>query len=820
MVAVVGSSGCGKSSVVKAGLIPAFRGGFRIGGREKWMIASLKPGYRPLQNLVAALLATLQGKTTKNVQDVLKDIREGGIKPLVDLLAQSLALSDENLLILVDQFEELFRFIAHSASQDTRNEGEDFVAALLRIVGEESLPVYLVLTMRSDFIGECDSYFSLPEALNACQYIVPRLTRKELNDAIVGPASMCGGVLAPRLVDKLLNTIGTASDQLPVLEHALLRTWKNWEQRNGSGEIDLNDYEAIGTITNALSIHANEALAGMSQTELASTKELFQALVNVDSSGRTTRRPVRLSEAIALTGASVETMLKIIASFTSDSRTFLTLSSQNPEDDPVIDISHESLIGLWDKLKLWTDEEKDSRVQFERIADAAELHFHEKSSLWVNPQLQLALSWRRKKNPTAEWAVRYGKNYQLAMQFLDKSRTRRVLSNSAKSLGLLLLAVVVVFGLKMYYNVLDSRAETLQKVQEQQTKLIRGWLLYVLNCDSSRIIIWDPRAKLLDVPKWKEIPSTLLASHAITGAVFDGSGKRFLAWDRTGFSWLLDGSTGSVLDSLPVVPEIAFAVDTARVNPKLRYALVPGGRYKFSLSKQWVDIPPIHFARYLVTNGQYRLFIRYLEGGPGSENLRRQLPTERFNATLLEKAKGNEGLLKWVKNDPGKWAKKFRSTYDDDPAYNGEMQPVVGVTWFAAWAYCLWLTALEGDSGKFIFRLPTEEEWEWAASGGTRRYPWGDSLIGHSQANYGRKRGPSPVGAFPKGATPSPQVLMDMAGNVYEWMENPFEPSRALRGGAWTSDKGGVSCTSRISNVPTEGNNNFGFRVVRVRAGF
>ena len=152
----------------------------------------------------------------------------------------------------------------------------------------------------------------------------------------------------------------------------------------------------------------------------------------------------------------------------------------------------------------------------------------------------------------------------------------------------------------------------------------------------------------------------------------------------------------------------------------------------------------------------------------------------------------------------------------------------MGVTWFAATVYCQWLTdlhrklmALKGEPEKRkVFRLPNEQEWEWAASGGKRKYPWGDKPEpDKSRANLGNEVGhTTPVGSYPAGATP--EGLMDMAGNVWEWMENlygqkDFPEMRALRGGSWGSSPGGLQCDARGGFGPGGGSLGFGgFRVV------
>lgn len=210
------------------------------------------------------------------------------------------------------------------------------------------------------------------------------------------------------------------------MQHALMRTWEEW-QRHRSGAIDIHHYEAVGTIKDALSRDADKALEGMSKRELTITAHLFQALTDVDAKGRRLRRPAKFSEVQAITGASAEEVDRIVERFRSDNRSFLTKTDERLEDDPLIDISHESLIRQWKKLRDWVDAEAESREQYTRLAGAALRYYAPKRTdvLWSDPPLQLALDWREKHQPNEAWARRYHPAFADAMKFLDESLAKR-----------------------------------------------------------------------------------------------------------------------------------------------------------------------------------------------------------------------------------------------------------------------------------------------------------------------------------------------------------------------------------------------------------
>src|SRR5262249_22800865 len=239
-IAVVGSSGCGKSSLVRAGLIPKLRAGFLTEDRDQWLVSVMKTGEDPLQNLSVALINTITAGG--DVESFAEAIRAGGAQAIIEELSPALALSDANLLLLVDQFEEIFRFGVESGKPEQRAEAEDFVSIMLALAEQRRLPIYVVMTMRSDFLGDCDHFYGLPEAMNRGQYLVPRLTRQQRQQAIEGPIRLFGASISPRLLDRLLNDVGDKSDQLPVMQHALMRTWEEWQfekAHGGSSEVDI-----------------------------------------------------------------------------------------------------------------------------------------------------------------------------------------------------------------------------------------------------------------------------------------------------------------------------------------------------------------------------------------------------------------------------------------------------------------------------------------------------------------------------------------------------------------------------------------------------
>ena len=279
--------------------------------------------------------------------------------------------------------------------------------------------------MRSDFLGDCDAFNRLPEAINRGQFLVPRLTRAQRRDAIVGPVRLTGGSIAPRLVDRLLNERLDTRDDLPILQHCLMRCWDDWSARGGDGPIDVDHYECVETIHRALNFHAQQALDELDSDDRDLARVLFQTITERDAGNRRIRRPAHLSEIQAVAGAGREQVLWVIERFRDGGRHFLMLTSERRADDPLVDISHESLIRQWQTLCGWVDAEAESARLYGRLAETAALEARREAGLYREADLEIALEWKAESRPGADWAGRYPGDFDQAMGFLDRSREAR-----------------------------------------------------------------------------------------------------------------------------------------------------------------------------------------------------------------------------------------------------------------------------------------------------------------------------------------------------------------------------------------------------------
>jgi WD40 repeat protein len=343
---------------------------------------------------------------------------------------------DESLLVVVDQFEELFRY------KDLGREGEDarrrhdafaadaaeFVQLLLAAARHQP-PVYIVLTMRSDYLGDCAEFRDLPETLNDCQYLVPRMTREQRKEAILGPLGRVE--MEPALVQRLLNEAGDEPDQLPVLQHALMRTWSRWrrEDPEQTRRIELRDYDAVGGMKAALDRHADELVT---KTPIDITATIFKRLTARGRNSRERRNPATLADLWAVCAAVAsdrrEQVTAVVDTFRRGEATFLVPRDGAVEADTYIDITHESLIRLWKTLRdRWLPEEQASAKTFLDLVDRARNWSEKKGEVLIGLDLSDALQWDRQRNRSRAWARHYASEEALdnVLRFIEASQDRR-----------------------------------------------------------------------------------------------------------------------------------------------------------------------------------------------------------------------------------------------------------------------------------------------------------------------------------------------------------------------------------------------------------
>ncbi len=356
LVIVHGASGCGKSSFVRAGVLPSLGLDYARSGTA-WATAITRPSGGPLRNLARIFAETLEpashvrGSLAEAIEDWHDRLALG--TSVVGEISRVLDARETTLCLLIDQFEELFRY----ARETSREEAQLVIEILKAITNNFPSRLFVMLTMRSDYIGECARFTGFAETVNSCQYLLPQLDDFALLRAIHEPAILYGGKVDPSVGDNLVFAARQQEDMLPILQHALMRACDHARKRHGLAEgwtVTLADLRAIEGKHGAISEHADEVLAEVcagTPQRLTAAEWLFRSLTELDPEGRVVRRPCRLADLTAVGAVDRADVVAVLDAFRAPGRSFLVASPSGPLNDVAeVDVSHEALIRGWFRL--------------------------------------------------------------------------------------------------------------------------------------------------------------------------------------------------------------------------------------------------------------------------------------------------------------------------------------------------------------------------------------------------------------------------------------------------------------------------------------
>lgn len=445
-VAIIGPSGCGKSSLIRAGVLPALQSGVYEGAGASWYTAIMRPKNCPMWSLAELLTRCLKpGLENPTATEIgpVRGMLGKGVDGVRELLGNENGDAPaENLLILVDQFEELFRYDLVGGEQ----EASDFVSLLLNIVKNAQVPsqplntIYLMITMRTDYLGDCARFIGLPEIINTSHYLTPRLNDDELKLAIEQPALISNGLVEPQLTKRILKEMGSDPDQLPLMQHALMWMWirARLVPPDQPITLTLNDYsnKEVGNLLQALSNHADQIFMGLEDHQKRVAEIVFRCLTERDDGQREIRRPTTAGQIMSLAEVDLLALQDVIEPFAQPSSSFLALDSKTLSENTIIDIGHESLIRQWERLRAWTEREAESGETFREIVRDAKRY--KKGEIGLLDELRLRTIETRISDdaklygwcpdtlfPAKNWAKRYIEteiNFDVAKDYWDTSK--------------------------------------------------------------------------------------------------------------------------------------------------------------------------------------------------------------------------------------------------------------------------------------------------------------------------------------------------------------------------------------------------------------
>jgi WD40 repeat protein/serine/threonine protein kinase/DNA-binding SARP family transcriptional activator len=366
-LAVVGPSGSGKSSVVKAGLIPALRQE-ALPGSDKWFVAEMTPGSHPLEELELALLPIAVDPPPSLVEPMQKDVR-GLLRTIRRILPNE---EGAELLLVIDQFEELFTLVEDEARRT------HFLDSLIAALNSPRCPLRVVVTLRADFYDRPLQYQPLANLFKQHTELILPLALDELTWAIQEPARRVGVGFEKGVVNAILSDIHDQPGALPLLQYALTELFEERQDRT----ITLTAYRAVGGVLGALGQTAEELYASLDEAGQAAARQLFLRLVTLGEGVEDTRRRVRLSELEALDFGMRNVDFGMGQSAIGNRQSaielygrhrLLTFDHDPMTREPTVEVAHEALLREWPRLRGWLDESRgDIRLQRLLAAAAAE----------------------------------------------------------------------------------------------------------------------------------------------------------------------------------------------------------------------------------------------------------------------------------------------------------------------------------------------------------------------------------------------------------------------------------------------------------------
>jgi WD40 repeat protein/DNA-binding SARP family transcriptional activator len=375
-LAVVGPSGSGKSSVVRAGLVPAIRHG-AVGDPEGLFIAEMCPGAHPIDELEAALLRIAVRPGSR-----LHDTLDSGSRGLLQAVAL-FAPDEAEVVLVVDQFEEVFTLCADEG------EREQFLESLRVATVDPESRLRVVVTLRADFYDRPLTYPRFGELLAARTEAVPPLTPDELEQAIRRPAEQAGVSPEPGLVAEMIAEVAHQPGALPLLQYALTELF----ERRDDDRLTLHSHQEIGGVAGALYARADRILDATDPEGRRAIKQVFLRLVTLGEGTQDTRRRVVRSEldAIEVKQEAIDGVLEAFGR-----HRFLTFDRDPATREPTVEIAHEALLSAWGRLRTWIDEAREDLRQERRLARASaewRASDHDPSFLMRGARLEQVAQW-------------------------------------------------------------------------------------------------------------------------------------------------------------------------------------------------------------------------------------------------------------------------------------------------------------------------------------------------------------------------------------------------------------------------------------------
>jgi len=453
-VTLVGESGSGKASLVNCAIIPTLNEGFAGKGGEKWDCISFRPGTNPFKNLALALAHSRVflegGKIEPGFTEQLEEMLRGSVQGLLNVFEKFSLKNEHNLFIHINDFEDVFAF------KDLYENEEDthlFINLILKFIRRSNYPVYVAMSLSSDFLSASSLYPGLPEVINDSQYMIPKMDAAHLGRVISHGFKHLGIKTDPNLVDEVTQDFRDLSPGNYRLQYALKAMVDCWmTEKKRTETVEVEHYRESGGIERAVEISAEEVFAKFNSKQQEICAYLFKC---VTQTGRQNRpRAVSIDSVSEISRYPVEEVIEVVNYFAFEELEFIEVietydieehlehldSLDNIVDNPFSEINkyskitlrHVELINCWPRLQEWVEEEKRYMDIYLRLVNAAQLNRKGQKGYFVNPELDMALEWYSDQKPTKEWAKRYNPNFDDAIAYLIASEKNHMIQEAQK----------------------------------------------------------------------------------------------------------------------------------------------------------------------------------------------------------------------------------------------------------------------------------------------------------------------------------------------------------------------------------------------------
>lgn len=481
LVAVVGGSGSGKSSVVRAGLVPALRGG-AIPGSEEWFIVTMMPGTDPFDEFHIALRDTTVGSTQVAAHE--------GLRELSEAFTTALDGPHSRALLIIDQFEELF-------SSDVRVETrERFLDNVVDLAQDPAHQVRVVITMRADFSDRPLAHPSFGGLFAKSSYFLAPMRPEQVEEVIRGPAGRVGVQVEPGLISEIVRDIADAPAYLPLLQYILSELF----ERRTEDRLTVHVYRSLGRVEGVLERRGEATYSSLSGGAQGACRQLFLRMVHLGDHGEETRRRLPLNE---LTGLGDRSEVNEALEAFSAAR-LLAYDRDPVSRTPTVEVAHETVIDRWTRYRIWIDEARSDLLARRRITSAAETWVEsgeDPSYLLTGGPLTVALSLMGSErvllNEQEARFVDESRQSEAETQRADEEERRQQALLQRRSRRRLLIGVgatalaAIVGVLAVFAFVQRQRANDLADTQERQSLAREVGAASIANLDSA-----DPNLSL------------------------------------------------------------------------------------------------------------------------------------------------------------------------------------------------------------------------------------------------------------------------------------------------------------------------------------